>query len=160
MEELKKLEEAQRMITLMESHALLSSSSSSNNRFLANLFLLLIQQCGDLDFKDKLSLINQHLPKVITLKFNFSCHINESILYDTNYYFFCKISDSFLEEASLLFNRKEAVLQAESKFIANSNGDLEDMALVGLDAMQRANSTLEDFVSRVICYLFIYYCYY
>uniref|UniRef100_A0A6N2KWX7 Uncharacterized protein n=1 Tax=Salix viminalis TaxID=40686 RepID=A0A6N2KWX7_SALVM len=120
MEELKKLEEAQRMITLMESHALLSSSSSSssNNRFLANLFLLLIQQCGDLDFKDKLSLINQHLPK---------------------------ISDSFLEEASLLFNRKEAVLQTESKFIANSNGDLEDMALVGLDAMQRANSTLEDF---------------
>ncbi|KAJ6397910.1 hypothetical protein OIU77_018844 [Salix suchowensis] len=119
MEELKKLEEAQRMITLMESHALLSSSSSSsNNRFLANLFLLLIQQCGDLDFKDKLSLINQHLPK---------------------------ISDSFLEEASLLFNRKEAVLQTESKFIANSNGDMEDMALVGLDAMQRANSTLEDF---------------
>ncbi|KAJ6682646.1 ATP SYNTHASE SUBUNIT B [Salix koriyanagi] len=117
MEELKKLEEAQRMITLMESHALLSSSSS-NNRFLANLFLLLIQQCGDLDFKDKLSLINQHLPK---------------------------ISDSFLEEASLLFNRKEAVLQTESKFIANSNGDMEDMALVGLDAMQRANSTLEDF---------------
>ncbi|KAJ6305507.1 hypothetical protein OIU78_020945 [Salix suchowensis] len=117
MEELKKLEEAQRMITLMESHALLSSSSS-NNRFLANLFLLLIQQCGDLDLKDKLSLINQHLPK---------------------------ISDSILEEASLLFNRKEAVLQTESKFIANSNGDMEDMALVGLDAMQRANSTFEDF---------------
>ncbi|KAB5556485.1 hypothetical protein DKX38_007394 [Salix brachista] len=112
---------AQRMITLMESHALLSSSSS-NNRFLANLFLLLIQQCGDLDFKDKLSLINQHLPK---------------------------ISDSFLEEASLLFNRKEAVLQTESKFIANSNGDMEDMALVGLDAMQRANSTLEDFMDSL-----------
>ncbi|KAF9681865.1 hypothetical protein SADUNF_Sadunf05G0047300 [Salix dunnii] len=121
MEELKKLEEAQRMITLMESHAL-HSSSSSNNRFLANFFLLLIQQCGDLDFKDKLSLINQHLPK---------------------------ISDSFLEEASLLFNRKEAVLQAESKLIANSNGHLEDMALVGLDAMQRANSTLEDFMDSL-----------
>lgn len=121
MEELKKLEEAQRMITLMESHALLSSPSSNNdhsNRFLANLFLLLIQPCGDLDFKNKLTLINQHLPK---------------------------ISGSFLEEASLLFNREEAVLQTESKLIANSNSVLEDMALVGLDAMQRANSTLEDF---------------
>jgi hypothetical protein len=66
----------------------------------------------------------------------------------------CKISGSFLEEASLLFNREEAVLQTESKLIANSNSDLEDMALVGLDAMQRANSTLEDFVSRVICFFF------
>ncbi|KAG6773523.1 hypothetical protein POTOM_020805 [Populus tomentosa] len=125
MEELKKLEEAQRMITLMESHALLSSPSSNNhhsNRFLANLSLLLIQQCGDLDFKDKLTLINQHLPK---------------------------ISASFLEEASLLFNREEAVLQTESKLIANSNSDLEDMALVGLDAMQRANSTLEDFMDSL-----------
>jgi hypothetical protein len=67
----------------------------------------------------------------------------------------CKISGSFLEEASLLFNREEAVLQTESKLIANSNSDLEDMALVGLDAMQRANSTLEDFVSRVICFFFL-----
>jgi hypothetical protein len=67
-------------------------------------------------------------------------------------FFVCKISGSFLEEASLLFNREEAVLQTESKLIANSNSDLEDMALVGLDAMQRANSTLEDFVSRVICF--------
>ncbi|KAG6775377.1 hypothetical protein POTOM_018825 [Populus tomentosa] len=125
MEELKKLEEAQRMITLMESHALLSSPSSNNhhsNRFLANLFLLLIQPCGDLDFKNKLTLINQHLPK---------------------------ISGSFLEEASLLFNREEAVLQTESKLIANSNSVLEDMALVGLDAMQRANSTLEDFMDSL-----------
>ena len=69
-------------------------------------------------------------------------------------FFVCKISGSFLEEASLLFNREEAVLQTESKLIANSNSDLEDMALVGLDAMQRANSTLEDFVSRVICFFF------
>ena len=70
-------------------------------------------------------------------------------------FFVCKISGSFLEEASLLFNREEAVLQTESKLIANSNSDLEDMALVGLDAMQRANSTLEDFVSRVICFFFL-----
>ena len=70
-------------------------------------------------------------------------------------FFVCKISGSFLEEASLLFNREEAVLQTESKLIANSNSDLEDMALVGLDAMQRANSTLEDFVSRVICFFLI-----
>jgi hypothetical protein len=89
MEELKKLEEAQRMITLMESHALLSSPSSNNhhsNRFLANLLLLLIQQCGDLDFKDKLTLINQHLPKVITLLLDFNCDINVNILYDTDFF--------------------------------------------------------------------------
>lgn len=106
MEELKKLEEAQRMITLMESHALLSSSSS-NNRFLANLFLLLIQQCGDLDFKDKLSLINQHLPKVITLLFNFSCHINVNNLYDTDYYFFARFRILFSKKRrSCLIGKK------------------------------------------------------
>ncbi|CAK7354562.1 unnamed protein product [Dovyalis caffra] len=129
MEELKKLEEVQRMITLMESHAFIPSSSSSSNnhhsnRFLANLLLLLIQPCGDLDIKDKLSLINERIPK---------------------------ISDSFLEEASLLFNRKEKepVLQIENKLITTSNGDFEDMALVSLDAMQRANSTLEDFMDSL-----------
>lgn len=31
--------------------------------------------------------------------------------------------------------------------------DFEDMAVVGLDAMQRANSTLEDFVSYLIDHL-------
>jgi hypothetical protein len=106
MEELKKLEEAQRMITLMESHALLSSPSSNNhhsNRFLANLLLLLIQQCGDLDFKDKLTLINQHLPKVITLLLDFNCDINVNILYDTDFFnrFFCVQDFGFFSRRSV-----------------------------------------------------------
>ncbi|KDP29710.1 hypothetical protein JCGZ_18645 [Jatropha curcas] len=133
MEELRKLEEVQRMLTFMQSHGIVSSSNNDSNRFLANLILLLINPCGDLDLNDKCSLTLEHLPK---------------------------ISTSFLDEASLLFNRK-APVQMEGyheSYAANISSpvsdrkdnklrqkNFEDIAAVVLDAMQRANSTLEDF---------------
>ncbi|OAY33429.1 hypothetical protein MANES_13G095500v8 [Manihot esculenta] len=137
MEDLRKLEEEQRMLMFMQSHGVVSSSNKDSSRFLANLILLVIKPCGNLDLNEKCSLICEQIPK---------------------------ISSSFLEQASLLFNSQGPV-QMEDKVSGfqkscvgsfpspvsdrKDNGlkkkDFEDMAVVGLDAMQRANSTLEDF---------------
>ncbi|KAH7566884.1 hypothetical protein JRO89_XS08G0248800 [Xanthoceras sorbifolium] len=131
MEELRKLEQVQRTLLFMQSRGLLASSSSNNNnndddanRFLANLILLLVQPCGELDMDKKFSLISQHLPN---------------------------ISASFLEEASRWINEQgchdtcigsDILKESKSDYLQSN---CEDMAMVGLDAMQLANSTLEDF---------------
>ncbi|XP_065876241.1 uncharacterized protein [Euphorbia lathyris] len=127
MEELRELEETQRMLTLMQSQGVLSSSNQDSDRFLANLILLLVKPCGDLDLNEKCTLISEQMPK---------------------------ISASFLREASLLFNR-QVPLQIEEKVngcrpssVGNSDleqKDFEGTAFISLDSMQRANSTLEDF---------------
>lgn len=146
MEELKKLEQVQRTLGFMESRGIATSSDRDSNRFLANLIALLIQPCGELDLEKKCSLVSEHMPN---------------------------ISAAFLEEASLWLSR-EGVKEVEDKhngcrmptmigcsrnFVDNSSQldcdnkkdagllqtNFEDMAMVELDAMQRANSTLEDF---------------
>ncbi|XP_062149395.1 uncharacterized protein LOC133858003 isoform X2 [Alnus glutinosa] len=146
MEELKKLEQVQRTLGFMESRGMATSSDLESNRFLANLIVLLIQPCGELGLEKKCSLVSEHMPK---------------------------ISAAFLEEASLLLSR-EGISEVEDKhngccmpamiscfrnFVDNSlqldcdnkkdagllQTNFEDMAMVGFDAMQRANSTLEDF---------------
>lgn len=130
MEELRKLEQVQKTLKLMQSHGLIDSSAKNNaddsNRFLANFILLLIQPCGTLDIDRKCQLISDHFPK---------------------------ISAAFLEEALLWLcdegnNRTENPVPLECDDEAGV-GSLrtysEDMAMVGFDSMQRANSTLEDF---------------
>ncbi|WCJ31907.1 hypothetical protein M5689_013358 [Euphorbia peplus] len=126
MEELRELEEAQRMLTLIQSQG---SSNHHSNRFLADLIHLLIKPCGDLDFNHKCTLISQHMPK---------------------------ISAPFLGEPSLLFNPQidDSVtggqLSFSSPYIDGKDNDVgqkdfQDTAVISLDAMQRANSTLDDF---------------
>lgn len=138
MEELRKLEQVQRMLEFMESRGIETSSNHDSNRFLANFITLLIQPCGELDMDKKCSLVSEHMPK---------------------------ISAAFLEEASCWLSR-EGVTEPENKhngchqnFFDNklqldcdnktncglSQTMFEDTAMVGLDAVQRANSTLEDF---------------
>ncbi|KAK4840350.1 hypothetical protein QYF36_006562 [Acer negundo] len=128
MEELRKLEQVQRTLSFMQSSDLFAASSNNNkddaNRFLANLILLLVQPCGELDMDKKCGLISQHLPN---------------------------ISASFLEEASRWINQEDFhktcigsdILKESECDSLQSN--YEDMAMIGLDSMQRANSTLEDF---------------
>ncbi|KAK2656477.1 hypothetical protein Ddye_009529 [Dipteronia dyeriana] len=128
MEELQKLEQVQRTLSFMQSSGFFASSSSNNNddasRFLANLILLLVRPCGELDMDKKCGLVSQHLPN---------------------------ISASFLEEASLWINQEDChktcigsdILKESECDSLQSN--YEDMAMIGLDSMQRANSTLEDF---------------
>ncbi|KAG6577292.1 hypothetical protein SDJN03_24866, partial [Cucurbita argyrosperma subsp. sororia] len=128
MEELRKLEQVQKLITSMESHGIAMTSSSSSNQFIANFVLLLVKPCGELDFEDKFNLVSEYMPK---------------------------FSEEFLGEASLLLGdggyrgkEMETTLQpyGDNKLdFGSSMNYCGEMAMVGLDAMQRANSTLEDF---------------
>ncbi|KAA8546787.1 hypothetical protein F0562_003216 [Nyssa sinensis] len=128
MEGLRKLEQVQRTILLMQSRGIINSSNNNadSDRFLANFILLLLQPCGVLDMDTKCQLISEHL---------------------------ANISVVFLEEALLLLGvegnaqiENAAPLHCDDKAGCSVlQTDSEDMALVGLDAMQRANSTLEDF---------------
>ncbi|XP_031251685.1 uncharacterized protein LOC116109593 isoform X1 [Pistacia vera] len=123
MEELRKLEQVQRTMSFMQTRGFVSNNQDSD-RFLANLILLLVQPCGELIFDKKCSLISKHLPS---------------------------LSASFLEEASLWLSQDGTQQNCiPSSIVEESECDLlpsnyDDRPMVGLDAMQRANSTLEDF---------------
>ncbi|XP_044470293.1 uncharacterized protein LOC123199388 isoform X2 [Mangifera indica] len=122
MEELRRLEQVQRTLAFMQPRGFLSNNQDSD-RFLANFILLLVQPCGELNFDNKCRLILQHLPS---------------------------LSPSLLEEASLWLSEASQQNCIPSDILKESECDLlashyDDRAMVGLDAMQRANSTLEDF---------------
>ncbi|KAM5577188.1 hypothetical protein ABKV19_007837 [Rosa sericea] len=128
MEELRKLEEVQRTLTFIQSRGITTTSSDDSNCFLSKLTLLLVQPCGELDLENKCALVSEYMPK---------------------------ISAAILDEASSNLTRKGY----EENCVENSlpldfghksesgplQTDFEEIAMVGLDAMQRANSTLEDF---------------
>ncbi|CAN6711247.1 unnamed protein product [Malus baccata var. baccata] len=132
MEELRKLEDVQRMLTFLQSRGLLTTSShDDSSSFLAKLILFLEQPCGELDLGKKCSLVSEYMPK---------------------------ISAAFLEEASKCITGEghgencENALQFDCGHKLESSSlhtDFEEMAMVGLDAMQRANSTLEDFLDAL-----------
>ncbi|XP_024021811.1 uncharacterized protein LOC21404975 isoform X2 [Morus notabilis] len=129
MESLRKLEELQTTIMLMQSHGIITSSSDHHSaRFLANLVLFLLQPYGELDLAKKTALLSEYIPK---------------------------ISAGFLEKASVCLSEKgfpQQILVKDSQKNSEdkSTSDLlptnfEEIATIGLDAMQRANSTIEDF---------------
>ncbi|KAH9712957.1 ATP synthase subunit b [Citrus sinensis] len=156
MEELRKLEQVQETLSFMQSRGVVVSSSDNNddsNRFLANLILLLVvnflpalalpsacfccfpfilkenltdfhalkvQPSGKLDMAEKCSLILEYVPK---------------------------LSASFLEEALPRLSQEGTQVNCFRSGIVNENDCGE--ALVGLDGMQRANSTLEDFLDSL-----------
>ncbi|XP_040958491.1 uncharacterized protein [Gossypium hirsutum] len=105
MEELRKLEQLHTTLTFMQSHNFVPSSTLDSNRFIANLILLLLQPCGELNLDMKFRLLSEYLPKSAFWK----KHHNGFVL----------------------------------KLMKEINH--EEVAMVGLEAMERANSTLEDF---------------
>ncbi|CAN4126720.1 unnamed protein product [Withania somnifera] len=127
MDGLKKLENVQKIIQIMESHCIISNTHNATSlRFLADLVLLLVPPCCGLDIDAKCQLIVDHMPK---------------------------FSHAFFEEAQQCtseqgFEQMENTrpLDCGDKIIPDpSKTGSEDMPMIGLDAMQRANSTLEDF---------------
>ncbi|XP_025884228.1 uncharacterized protein [Solanum lycopersicum] len=130
MDGLRKLENVQKIIQMMGSHGIISSSSNTHNasslRFLADVVLLLVSRCCELDIGAKCQLIIDHVPK---------------------------FSHAFLEEALQCASEQgveqkvnTGPLDCGDKIIPDpSKMGSEDMPMIGLDAMQRANSTLEDF---------------
>ncbi|XVF59006.1 hypothetical protein PTKIN_Ptkin07bG0239100 [Pterospermum kingtungense] len=125
MEELKKLEQLQRTLTFLQSRNFVSSSTLDSNRFLANLIILLLQPCGQLNLHSKCSLLSEFIPK---------------------------ISVTFLEEASEWISlethergSEEINNPPDKRDCLSSLVNHEEVAMVGLEAMERANSTHEDF---------------
>ncbi|XP_048137088.1 uncharacterized protein LOC115738984 isoform X2 [Rhodamnia argentea] len=124
MEELRKLERAQAALELMHRHGV-SPSDPDSDRFLSNLLLLLIQPCGELDMDRKFNLINEYLPKILRTLIKEASHLLD---WDD----LMKLEN---KDSRYLNQKSNCSLQTEFH-----NGDV-----VGLNAMERANSTLEDF---------------
>lgn len=64
MEELRRLEKLQSVVSAVSSRGLLTSDHESSSRFISELVLFLVQPCGDLDIESKLVLVSDFVPKV------------------------------------------------------------------------------------------------
>ncbi|XP_057430383.1 uncharacterized protein LOC130723380 isoform X2 [Lotus japonicus] len=142
MEELRKLEKVQRMVEFMESRGVsVSTSDHHSNRFLANLMLFLIEPppCGSAAAVGESELGMDHKCRLVS-------HLMPTL------------SSSFLEDAQ----QHLVTEQHNTGFQQNHGGNAllscsqkkersllpccnENMAMVSLDSMEKANSTLEDF---------------
>ncbi|TKY47669.1 hypothetical protein E2542_SST29729 [Spatholobus suberectus] len=132
MEELRKLEKVQRMLEFMESRGV-SNSDHHSNRFLANLILLLIEPCGDLGMNDKCCLLSQLIPALSSafLEDAYQHHLVTT-----------KQENSGFQQ-SLVGNAMRSCNQTKECSLLQSCN--ENTPMVGLDSMQMAKSTLEDF---------------
>ncbi|KAI3434195.1 uncharacterized protein J3R85_006646 [Psidium guajava] len=128
MEELRKLERAQAALELMHRHGV-SPSDPDSDLFLSNLLLLLIQPCGKLNMDRKFSLINEYLPKILRTLIK-----EASYLLDQDDLMKLENKDSSYLQSKVT-KKTDCALQTEFH--------CEDV--IGLNAMERANSTLEDF---------------
>ncbi|KAG4920121.1 hypothetical protein JHK82_049074 [Glycine max] len=140
MEELRKLEKVQSMLEFMESHSRgVSNSDQHSNRFLANFILFLIEPCGDLSINHKCSLLSHFIP---TLSSAFLEDAYQHHLFTTS-----KQQNSGGFQQSLVGNSLLSCNQMkEYSLLQRCN---ENAAMVGLDSMQMANSTLEDFLDKM-----------
>ncbi|CAH8270664.1 unnamed protein product [Arabidopsis lyrata] len=140
MEELKRLEKFQSVVSSITCHGLLSSSSTSDSasssRFISNLVLLLVQPCGELDLESKLGLVSEFLPKIsgpFLEKISSSLELDDEATTPVN----------TISAESAKSCVKRSVMGNVDPFMSQKNQEV--VAMVGLDAMKRANSTLEDF---------------
>ncbi|XP_077224590.1 ATP synthase subunit B isoform X2 [Tasmannia lanceolata] len=127
MEALRKLENVQRMLSFVQSSGL-SSNNNDSDRFLSNFLLFMVQPCDTLNVEKRCNLVSENLPK---------------------------ISAAILEEALLWVNgedHQQSCVELPAQLYLDNKQDqclfrsnVDDMAMIELDAMQRSNSTLEDF---------------
>ncbi|CAA7401657.1 unnamed protein product [Spirodela intermedia] len=138
METLRKLERVQGMLSFMQARGI-SSGQSNSDRFLAEFLLFLIQP-RSINLEKACHLVNEHLAK-LTLLCQHSLHrlLESLVLYTSG-----KGSSPslFYEENCAEF---PAEIGAVKEGELNSPNIDEGFPLIGLHAMQRANSTLEDF---------------
>ncbi|WVZ05127.1 hypothetical protein V8G54_018473 [Vigna mungo] len=143
MEELRKLEKVQRMLEFMESRGV-SNSNHHSNRFLANFIIFMIQPCGDLAINDKCCVLSHFIP---TLSSSFlkdayqHHHFSTTSEQSCGNALPCPILSCF--QQSLVGDALLSCNQTEEYSLLQSCN--ENMPMVGLDSMEMANSTLEDF---------------
>ncbi|KAK4264932.1 hypothetical protein QN277_026047 [Acacia crassicarpa] len=149
MDELSKLEQVQSMLDFMGSGGLAkcpTNSDHQSNRFLANLMLLLIQPFGKLDMAEKCSLVCEFMPR-----------LSATLLEEASH---CLSQGGMMKEENSSEGHNPCTpLGCQQNLVGNSlqhccdqmaydsllRNDDENLAMVGLDSMQDANSTLEDF---------------
>ncbi|KAK8473808.1 hypothetical protein PHAVU_001G253200 [Phaseolus vulgaris] len=133
MEELRNLEKVQRMLEFMDSRGV-SNSNHHSNRFLANFIIFMIQPCEGLDINDKCCVLSYFIP---TLSSSFLEDAYQHHHFTTSSEQNSGFQQSPVGDALVSCNQTK-----EYSLLQSSN---ENMAVVGLDSMQMANSTLEDF---------------
>ncbi|KAK4760966.1 hypothetical protein SAY87_005859 [Trapa incisa] len=142
MEELRNLEDVHAVLGLLRSRGILAASPDPcSDRFLADLVLFLVKPCRQLDLDRKCRLINENMSK-----------IKDALMEEASVVLHGQEDCGKLENASSIFCDKMNLAGAapiisfqnevEHKFLQSEPGN---ETVIGLDAMQRANSTLEDF---------------
>ncbi|KAK9166997.1 hypothetical protein Scep_002188 [Stephania cephalantha] len=124
MDALRKLEDAQRSLLWMQQEGLASNHRDSD-RFLSDFLLFLAKPCTSLTMEDKCLLISQHLPK-----------IKSKVVEGTGLFHNFEDYDASHSNDGCIRNEIS---------IGSIRTNIDGVAMIGLDAMQRANSTLEDF---------------
>lgn len=131
MEALQRLEGVQRMVGLMHNHSIFGPDAASD-RFLAEFLIFMVQACTDEhEMAGRCNLLADQLPKMpATL-------LEEALC--------CKAKqdDKELQYRATNKGNKDTT---SSFFPSLARYTVEGMPLVGLDAIERAKSTLEDFV--------------
>ncbi|KAB1210195.1 hypothetical protein CJ030_MR6G024473 [Morella rubra] len=117
MEELRKLEQVQRTLDFLESRGIATSSNRDSNRFIANLILLLVN--------------DSHMERSVPSGDDFSCCV--------------KFEQVSMMGVYTIFTGPYHRLCVDNSCCSSIVRIGKDTAMVGLEAMQRANSTLEDF---------------
>ncbi|CAN8256728.1 unnamed protein product [Cochlearia groenlandica] len=127
MEELRRLGKFQSVVSAIASYGLLPSSyDAASSRFIANLAIFLVQPCEELDFDKKLGLVSDFIPKIsIDLLEEISSSVHGE------------------DEAKPVITSSGFFMNNVDPCVLRKHQDV--VAMVGLDAMKRANSTLEDF---------------
>ncbi|THU52654.1 hypothetical protein C4D60_Mb10t06210 [Musa balbisiana] len=139
MEALQKLERVQSLLSLMEARGL-SSSHRDADRFLADFVLFLVQPCGVLTMEDRCRIISDFLPKTSSevLEEAFIFANKEGIEKKENIGYNLKFHCQQIHTGPSLQSSVEKDLDIDLSKI-------KETPMIGLDAMKRANSTLEDF---------------
>ncbi|CAL9771490.1 unnamed protein product [Musa acuminata subsp. burmannicoides] len=139
MEALQKLERVQSLLSLMEARGL-SSSHRDADRFLADFVLFLVQPCGILTVEDRCRIISDFLPKTSSevLEEAFIFANKEGIEKKENIGYNLKFNCQQIHTGPSLQSSVEKDLDIDLSKI-------KETPMIGLDAMKRANSTLEDF---------------
>ncbi|KAK4772623.1 hypothetical protein SAY86_014398 [Trapa natans] len=143
MEELRNLEDVHAVLGLLRSRGILAASPDPcSDRFLADLVLFLVKPCGQLDLDRKCRLINENMSK-----------IKDALMEEASVVLHGQEDCGKLENASSIFSGDKMNLAGAAPIISFQNkvehkylqSETGNEAVIGLDAMQRANSTLEDF---------------
>ncbi|GLJ48750.1 hypothetical protein SUGI_1028070 [Cryptomeria japonica] len=130
MEALQRLERDQAILGLMRKHSL-SGPDAASDRFLAQFMVFMVQSCSSAhEMRGRCSLLAEQLPKMSLIL------LEEALCWKTKQGY---------EELQYKDRDKESKIATNEIIPLVQNTKVDNTPLVGLNAMERAKSTLEDF---------------